>query len=113
MVLMDYLCIGRAGELGDTKWSECYWDAVFCYLVLQWKMGKVARSKVMTLGPDYLGYEMDFFFLMFCYMMCGCGKSGAFGLTEKEQKEVIFPDLYAQCKYAIKCVLSDYHSCVC
>ncbi len=72
--LTAYMGSARAGELLHLSWDKLIWNSVYDTVISTWPQAKVSKHKYITFHCDSQFLELDWHFIMACYIMVGAGK---------------------------------------
>ena len=72
-IITTFGAIGRAGECSFITYAQAEWNSIYDILVLDWNEVKTDKQVPMPFCHDYSEYSLCFYFIMFCYHLCGAG----------------------------------------
>jgi len=91
LIVVAFLAIGRAGEVGMSSYKLAHWNSVHHCLFLDWQESKTNAQKPMNFVPDAEHFEIDFYHSMACYFVCGAGSSSLTMQNCGDDSSWIFP----------------------
>jgi hypothetical protein len=68
-VLVTFLAVGRAGEVGYACWKQSYWNTIENILYIEWNEKKTSKQSAMNFYPDFDTFSLDFYFMFFIYFL--------------------------------------------
>ncbi len=71
--LTAYMGSARSGELFHLTWHKLIWNSVYDTVISTWPQPKVSKHKYITFHCDSCFLELDWYFIMGCYIMVGAG----------------------------------------
>jgi hypothetical protein len=77
VLVILFHAVGRGGEISASTWDSTSWDEDRQMLVLDWGEFKKGVQYIMTFHPDAVGWILDAYHALACYLLAGHGRYAA------------------------------------
>jgi hypothetical protein len=74
-IAMTLSTIGRAGELSLASFKQSTWNSIQDIFEITWNEKKTSKQHQICFYHDSEHLELDIYFLLACYLICGAGSS--------------------------------------
>lgn len=88
LIVLTFLCCGRAGEAGTATWNLTQWNFILQCIHFEWSQLKTSKQKGVSLVSDFEDYNMDIYHCLGCYFIATFGQYNG-----KDEQNWLFPDL--------------------